>query len=70
MSDRPRLRQDLIVIERFYRGEQSFVVKDPSTRKYYRFRPAEVAVMRTLDGQRTAAEAAAAGAMHDGEVAG
>ncbi|HEU4525904.1 MAG TPA: hypothetical protein VFR62_12835, partial [Gemmatimonadales bacterium] len=60
MSDRPRLRQDLIVIERSYRGEQSFVVKDPSTRKYYRFRPAEVAVMRTLDGHRTPAEAAAA----------
>jgi putative peptide zinc metalloprotease protein len=60
MSDRPRLRKDLIVIERSYRGEQSFIVKDPSTRKYYRFRPAEVAVMRTLDGERTTADAAAA----------
>src|SRR5688572_14305497 len=60
MSDRPRLRKDLIVIERSYRGEQSYIVKDPSTRKYYRFRPAEVAVMRSLDGERTVAEAAAA----------
>jgi multidrug efflux pump subunit AcrA (membrane-fusion protein) len=60
MSERPRLRTDLIVVEQSYRGEQSFIVKDPSTRKYYRFRPAEVAVMRSLDGERTAAEAAAA----------
>jgi putative peptide zinc metalloprotease protein len=60
MSDRPRLRQDLVVVEQSYRGEQSFIVKDPSTRKYYRFRPAEVAVMRSLDGERTVAEAAAA----------
>jgi putative peptide zinc metalloprotease protein len=60
MSDRPRLRQDLIVVEQSYRGEQSFIVKDPSTRKYFRFRPAEVMVMRSLDGERTVAEAAAA----------
>ncbi len=60
MSDRPQLRRDLIVVEQSYRGEQSFIVKDPSTRKYFRFRPAEVAVMRSLDGERTVAEAAAA----------
>jgi hypothetical protein len=59
MSERPRLRKDLIVVEQCYRGEQSFIVKDPSTRKYYRFRPAEVAVLRSLDGERTTAEAAA-----------
>ena len=60
MSDRPRLRKDLIVVEQSYRGEQSYIVKDPSTRKYFRFRPAEVAVMRSLDGERTTVEAAAA----------
>jgi putative peptide zinc metalloprotease protein len=60
MSDRPRLRKDLIIVEQTYRGEQSFIVKDPTTRKYYRFRPAEVAVMRSLDGERTPAEAAEA----------
>jgi putative peptide zinc metalloprotease protein len=60
MSDRPRLRTDLVIVEQSYRGEQSFIVKDPSTRKYYRFRPAEVAVMRSMDGERTTAEAAAA----------
>src|SRR3990170_4208588 len=60
MSERPRLRPDLILVEQTYRGEQSFIVKDPSTRKYFRFRPVEIAVMRSLDGERTVAEAAAA----------
>ena len=53
MSERPRLRTDLILVEQTYRGEQSFIVKDPSTRKYFRFRPVEIAVMRSLDGERT-----------------
>jgi putative peptide zinc metalloprotease protein len=60
MTERPRLRTDLVLVEQTYRGEQSFIVKDPSTRKYFRFRPVEVAVMRVLDGERTVAEAAAA----------
>jgi putative peptide zinc metalloprotease protein len=60
MSERPRLRADLVLVEQTYRGEQSFIVKDPSTRKYFRFRPVEIAVMQSLDGQRTVAEAAAA----------
>jgi putative peptide zinc metalloprotease protein len=60
MSERPRLRADLILVEQIYRGEQSFIVKDPSTQKYFRFRPVEITVMRSLDGERTVAEAAAA----------
>jgi multidrug efflux pump subunit AcrA (membrane-fusion protein) len=60
MSERPRLRADLVLVEQTYRGEQSFIVKDPSTRKYFRFRPLEIAVMQSLDGERTVAEAAAA----------
>jgi putative peptide zinc metalloprotease protein len=60
MSERPRLRPDLVLVEQTYRGEQSFIVKDPSTRKYFRFRPVEVTVMQSLDGRRTVAEAAAA----------
>jgi putative peptide zinc metalloprotease protein len=58
VSERPRLRPDLILVEQTYRGEQSFIVKDPTTRKYFRFRPLEVAVMQSLDGIRTPAEAA------------
>jgi putative peptide zinc metalloprotease protein len=59
VSERPRLRPDLVLVEQTYRGEQSYIVKDPTTRKYFRFRPVEVAVMQSLDGQRTPAEAAA-----------
>ncbi|MGZ8392625.1 MAG: hypothetical protein ACXWWK_07300, partial [Gemmatimonadales bacterium] len=57
---RPKLRQDLLLVEQTYRGEQSYIVKDPQSRKYFRFRPAEVMVMQTFDGERTAAEACAA----------
>ena len=60
MSERPRLRPDLVLVEQTYRGEQSFIVKDPATRKYFRFRPMEIAVMQSLNGERTIAEAAAA----------
>jgi putative peptide zinc metalloprotease protein len=59
VSLRPKLRQDLVLVEQSYRGEQSFIVKDPESRKYFRFRPVEIKVMLTLDGTRTAAEAAA-----------
>ena len=60
MSERPRLRADLVFVEQTYRGELSYIVKDPTTHKYFRFRPVEIAVMRTLDGVRTVAEAASA----------
>jgi putative peptide zinc metalloprotease protein len=56
---RPRLRQDLVLVEQSYRGEQSFIVKDPQSRKYFRFRPVEIMVMQSLDGEQTPAEAAA-----------
>jgi putative peptide zinc metalloprotease protein len=55
----PKLRQDLVLVEQSYRGEQSFIVKDPQSRKYFRFRPVEVMVMQALDGEHTAVEAAA-----------
>src|SRR5215210_3354726 len=58
MSRPPKLRSDLVLVEQTYRGEQSFIVKDPETRKYYRVKPVEVMVMQTLDGERTAEEAA------------
>ena len=58
MTLRPKLRSDLVLVEQTYRGEQSFIVKDPKTRKYFRFRPVEVVVMQALDGEHTAEEAA------------
>jgi putative peptide zinc metalloprotease protein len=59
MSTLAKLRADLVLVEQTYRGEQSYIVKDPTSRKYFRFRPLEIKVMLALDGQRTAAEAAA-----------
>ena len=55
MNQHPKLRTDLVLVEQTYRGEQSFIVKDPEARKYYRFRPLEVRVMGMLDGERTVA---------------
>src|SRR4029450_2748781 len=56
----PRLRADLAIVEQIFRGETSFVVKDPVTQKYFRFRPVEVGVMRQFDGRRTPDEIASA----------
>jgi putative peptide zinc metalloprotease protein len=55
----PRLRGDLAIVEQVFRGETSYVVKDPATQKYFRFRPVEVGVMRCFDGQRTCDDVAA-----------
>ena len=60
MSDRHRLRPDLVLVEQTYRGEQSYILKDPATHKYFRFRPVEIAVMQALNGERTVTEAALA----------
>ncbi len=60
----PKLRADLVFVEQTYRGEQSFIVKDPATRKYFRFRPVEALVMRSLDGRPV--EQAAAGLVEQG----
>ena len=59
MSGCAKLRPDLVLVEQTYRGEQSFIVKDPQSRKYFRFRSVEIMVMQTLDGEHTPAEAAA-----------
>jgi hypothetical protein len=60
VSPHPKLRSDLVLVEQTYRGEQSYIVKDPQSRKYFRFRPLEVMVMQQFDGRHTAADAAAA----------
>jgi putative peptide zinc metalloprotease protein len=59
-SSGPRLRADLTIVEQVFRGEASFVVKDPATQKYFRFRPVEMGVMRYFDGARTPEQIAAA----------
>jgi hypothetical protein len=60
MNRHPRLRSDLVIVEQTYRGERSYVVKDATSRKYFRFRALEVAVMQELDGHRSPAEIATA----------
>jgi putative peptide zinc metalloprotease protein len=52
----PMLQPGVVLVEQHYRGEQSFVLKDPRTQKYYRFRPAEAAVIQSFDGSRTIEE--------------
>ena len=47
----PTLRADLVFVEQTYRGEQTYIVKDPTTHKYFRFRPVEAMVMQSLDGR-------------------
>jgi putative peptide zinc metalloprotease protein len=59
VSLRPRRRADLRFVEQVYRGEQSFIVKDPGTQKYFRFRPVETLVLQSFDG-RTLGEVSAA----------
>jgi multidrug efflux pump subunit AcrA (membrane-fusion protein) len=58
-SSGPRLRLELAIVEQVFRGETSFVVKDPATQKYFRFRPVEMRVMRCFDGTRPPDEIAA-----------
>jgi len=60
VSQAPKLRDDLTLVEQTYRGELSYIVKDPKSRKYFRFRPVEVSVIQLFDGLRSSADVAAA----------
>lgn len=60
MTTRPRLRPDLVIVEQAYRGEQTYIVKDPDTHRYFRFKPLELLVMQQFDGERTLDEIATA----------
>ena len=60
MSLRPALRSDLSLVEQRYRGETTYIVKDPASRKYFRFKPLEVLVMQQFTGDATCGDVAAA----------
>ena len=60
MNRSPKLREDLVIVEQTYRGEQTYIVKDPETHKYFRFKPLEVLVMQQFDGEHSSAEVSAA----------
>jgi putative peptide zinc metalloprotease protein len=49
----PALRRDLVTIAQTYRGETSYVVKNPGDHKYFRFRALEIAVMQEFNGTNT-----------------
>lgn len=55
-STAPCLRQDLAILEQVVRGEKSYVVKDFTAQKYFRFGALEVNVMRHFDGRRQPVE--------------
>jgi putative peptide zinc metalloprotease protein len=55
---RPKLRSDLSLVEQRYRGETTYIVKDPASKKYFRFKPLEVLVMQQFTGEATSAEVA------------
>ena len=56
----PCLRPEISIIQQVFRGETSFVVKNPSAQKYLRFGAVEVRVLRAFDGQHTPEEISAA----------
>ncbi|MCH7875229.1 MAG: HlyD family efflux transporter periplasmic adaptor subunit [Gemmatimonadetes bacterium] len=58
MTQRPRLRDDLVIVVQQYRGEESYIVKDPETHKYFRFKPLEILVMQHFTGEHTVTELA------------
>src|SRR5581483_3905597 len=55
VNPHPRLRGDLVLLERVYRGEQTLLVKDPPNQKYFRFGPLEALVLQAFDGRATPA---------------
>src|ERR1041385_8168361 len=46
----PLLRDDLLISKQQTRDETFFVIKDPVTRRFFRFRDVEYCVARQLDG--------------------
>lgn len=48
-----RMRPDLRIKEQRYGGQRYFIVKDPVSLRYYRFREEELYLLKQLDGKRT-----------------
>jgi len=46
----PKARIDVEIIEQVYYGKPCYVLKDPTTLRYYRLRPPEYAIYKMLDG--------------------
>jgi len=50
-----RVRPDLIYARRSEEGEETWVVKDPVTLRYFHFGPSEVYIMQRIDGRNSVA---------------
>ncbi|HEV8610144.1 MAG TPA: HlyD family efflux transporter periplasmic adaptor subunit [Thermoanaerobaculia bacterium] len=55
-DDRPALRRDLSVLRQVQMGEVLWIVKNPTTLKYFQFKNAQWQLIRLFDGRRTRAE--------------
>src|ERR1041384_835386 len=60
MPSLPKARTDLEYFERNLDGDEVVLIRDPVRGCYVRFNPLQVAMLRALDGRRTAADIAAA----------
>ncbi|MBI9018142.1 MAG: biotin/lipoyl-binding protein [Phycisphaerae bacterium] len=49
----PAARRDVDITEQVYYGKPCFVLKDPTTLRYYRLRPPEYAIYQMMDGKNT-----------------
>ena len=49
----PKARTDLEITEQVYYGNPCYVIKDPTTLRYYRLRPPEYTIFNMLDGKTT-----------------
>ncbi len=49
----PRARRDVEITEQVYYGKPCFVLKDPTSLRYYRLRPPEYTIYQMLDGKLT-----------------
>lgn len=49
----PRARGDVEITEQVYYGKPCYVLKDPTTLRYYRLRPPEYTIYQMLDGKAT-----------------
>lgn len=52
----PKARTDLEITEQVYYGHPCFVLKDPTTLRYYRLRPPEYSIFKMLNGKTTMEE--------------
>src|SRR5262245_20531538 len=56
MPPTPKVREDLEYFDQQIDGDEMVLVRDPIRSAYFRFNPLQAAMLRALDGRRTATE--------------